>query len=342
MANVRERTSRGKRVFCAQVRVAGFKAESRTFPSRKLALEWATKRETELKYGITDLTNNTVTLPSLKTLADRYEREITLSQWETNLKRSLCRQPLTNKPIDAVSTLDVAEFRDAFLLRVKPTSLQKYIRFLRKVMKRARSKWGYPKLPDIFEDIGLKSTEKPRERTITKDELNTIREYLLSPKYRVSRGTSGQHFLYLIEFALTTAMREGEISRAKIDHLSHDGMYLYVPKTKTDTPRWVPLSPKARQIIKELTAGGYVKEGRLFPCSAKAISKRFTGMCKVLKIVGLHFHDLRHSALSYYDQQGFSKGDLKNIGGHKTDKMLFRYLHADLSNTLGRMDRLGC
>ncbi|MDC0092851.1 tyrosine-type recombinase/integrase [Alphaproteobacteria bacterium] len=64
--------------------------------------------------------------------------------------------------------------------------------------------------------------------------------------------------------------------------------------------------------------------------------KRYIGRVKnrLIKIYGLnnlHFHDLRHEAISRFIERGLTIPGAASISGHKTQSMLFRYAHPDLN-----------
>lgn len=337
--SIRERKSRGKTVFCVQVRVSGHPHESRTFPTRKLAQQWLEDRTNELKYGLTNLAKSNGKSPSLRELSERYGVTFRVSAWEGNVLNNLLVLPIANKPIVSITEKEVAELKELYLSKrkVKPGTFQKYLSLLRRPIKKARTIWGYRGLIDPFEDIGIKATEKPRERLMSTAEYALICDSLAQPlPYKLTpRIFSRYHFRLLIDFALETAMRRGEICKVRKAHISEDYTTLYIPETKTNTPRTIPLSVRAAEILRELaeeTSGEY-----LFWITPGAVTKRFNYICDTLKIKDLHFHDLRHTSLSSYDRRGFSKGMLKLIGGHKTDKMLVRYLHAELGDVLQKM-----
>lgn len=334
--SIRERKSRGKTVYCAQVRITGHPAESRTFHTRKLAQKWFDERSAELKYGHEDLATAGKT-PSFAELNEKYGVLYRVSEWERNVLKRFVHLPIFRKPIASITDQDVSDLKTLYLVTkgIKPSTFQKYLRILRRPIKKARLKWGYKGLIDPFEDIGVKSTDKPRERTMSDDEYKMVCEYLERPRRLFKREMTRHHYRLLIDFALATCMRRSEIANCQVFHIKGDYHTLYIPKTKTNVPRTIPLSPRARAILKELVplaVGGYI-----FPTTGKAIGKRWTDMMKHLGIDDLHFHDLRHTGLSRYDTDGFSKGELKLIGGHRTDKMLFRYLHADLNDTITKM-----
>ncbi len=51
MATIRERIRRGKTVFHVQVRMTGFPARTKSLPTRRLAVRWATKIEAQMIEG---------------------------------------------------------------------------------------------------------------------------------------------------------------------------------------------------------------------------------------------------------------------------------------------------
>lgn len=47
-------------------------------------------------------------------------------------------------------------------------------------------------------------------------------------------------------------------------------------------------------------------------------------------IEDLHFHDLRHEAISRFFELGLTVPEVASISGHRDIRMLMRYAHADL------------
>ena len=55
---------------------------------------------------------------------------------------------------------------------------------------------------------------------------------------------------------------------------------------------------------------------------------------RLIKISGLndlHFHDLRHEAISRFIERGLTIPESASISGHKTQSMLLELIHPDLS-----------
>ena len=64
--------------------------------------------------------------------------------------------------------------------------------------------------------------------------------------------------------------------------------------------------------------------------------KQYIGRVKnrLIKISGLndlHFHDLRHEAISRFIERGLTIPEAASISGHKTQSMLLELTHPDFS-----------
>ncbi|MBG7601846.1 MAG: tyrosine-type recombinase/integrase [Gammaproteobacteria bacterium] len=66
---------------------------------------------------------------------------------------------------------------------------------------------------------------------------------------------------------------------------------------------------------------------RIFPYLKQSISAAFMRGCIGSRIVDLHFHDLRHHALSILFEQGYSIQEVAIVSGHSSWDMLKRYTH---------------
>jgi integrase len=53
----------------------------------------------------------------------------------------------------------------------------------------------------------------------------------------------------------------------------------------------------------------------------------------------LHFHDLRHEALSRFFEMGLTTPEVASISGHRDPRMLFRYSHPMRQRVLNVIDR---
>ena len=67
--------------------------------------------------------------------------------------------------------------------------------------------------------------------------------------------------------------------------------------------------------------------GRVFRTTASGLQQAWVRVLKRPEINSLHFHDLRHEAISRFFEKGLSVPEVTLISGHKTPPMLFRYTH---------------
>jgi len=54
-------------------------------------------------------------------------------------------------------------------------------------------------------------------------------------------------------------------------------------------------------------------------------------LVKRAEIEDLHFHDLRHEAISRFFEMGLTPPEVASISGHRTLSQLMRYSHANTS-----------
>jgi integrase len=67
--------------------------------------------------------------------------------------------------------------------------------------------------------------------------------------------------------------------------------------------------------------------GRIFPYNGRSVGTAFRRQYQELKILDLHFHDLRQEGTSRLFEAGFSIEHVALVTGHKDWKMLRRYTH---------------
>jgi integrase len=71
--------------------------------------------------------------------------------------------------------------------------------------------------------------------------------------------------------------------------------------------------------------------------TAHAITYAFIRATKRVGLKDLHFHDLRHEAITRLFEKGFNVMEVGSISGHKTLQMLQRYTHLRAENFLERL-----
>jgi integrase len=128
-------------------------------------------------------------------------------------------------------------------------------------------------------------------------------------------------------------MRQEEITRILWKDIDVTGRTVVVrdrkdPREKIGNDQKVPLIDStgydAWALLEEQKpfAG---KSDRVFPYNGRSVGTAFRRACRELKIIDLHFHDLRHEATSRLFEAGFLIQQVALVTGHKDWKMLKRY-----------------
>jgi hypothetical protein len=68
-----------------------------------------------------------------------------------------------------------------------------------------------------------------------------------------------------------------------------------------------------------------------------AIRLSWGRLCKKAEIPDLHFHDLRHEAISRFVEMDLSVPEVASISGHRDMRMLMRYAHANTESILAKI-----
>lgn len=188
--------------------------------------------------------------------------------------------------------------------------------------------------------LGLVGASAERDRRPTEAELEKLFTYFDSNDRLTIPMTR------VVKFAISTAMRIEEIFRIEWGTLDAKSRTILVPDRKDPRKK-----DGNNQRVPLLAATGYdawtlledQRELRLnppacFPYNPKSAGTAFQRACKELKIIDLHFHDLRHEATSRLFEAGLTIEQVPLVTGHKDWKMLKRYtqlrpegLHAKLA-----------
>lgn len=287
---------------------------SKTFTKKAIAERWARQVEEDLELrAVTPAADRTL----LSALIDKYLLEITPRKRARQSEASHLRivsSHLGHHHLSALTAQVVLDYVDVRIGQVGADSVRKELGKLAVVIDAGIALWGVdlPTNPVRTAKGVLKVTKTlapgvRRDRRLTAAEL----EILLA-----------SHIGRLVEFAIETAMRCGELAGMLPEHI--DGDVLAILKTKTDTPRIIPLSPRARQILAGLEMAPGVPVWGLRP---QSMSRAFMRICDGAGIVDLRFHDLRHEGASRLFEAGLSIQEVASITGHADWESLKRYTH---------------
>jgi len=318
----------GDVTYQGKVRRKGFPSQTKTFVEKKECEKWIRAAEAALDRGEVS-TRPKPTKPNaggLNTLADvlrRYRDKVCpdhrggeievlgINRWLRE-----CREFVAT-PVAQLDAAKVAAWRDDQLEGRAGSSVARQMNLMMSAINLARSEWGCD-IPPI--KVQRPKSPPHRERVLTPSE----EKILLANSGRLRP---------VIEFALATAMRQGEIAALKWGDIDWSRKVARLHTSKNGLPRDVPLSSLA------ITALGRLEEGKglVFEMSAEAIKRAFGRLVRKLKISDMRFHDLRHTAITRYARLGLNPIQLSVISGHKDIRMLQRYTHLQASEVVAMM-----
>jgi integrase len=333
MANIRKRNGKWQ----AQVRRDGYPSLTKTFIHRRDAETWARQSEAGLDRAALPADPKRIRTLTLGALVERYAVEVTpqkLSAYaEMSRIRILRADAIYKISLAQLSPVHIAEFLQRRLKVVSGETARKDGKLIRHIIDMARKTWGIQLASNPALLVDLPPPSKARTRRLSEIDRAQLDQALKRSRSPLLRAA--------IELAVETGMRRGELLRARWTDLSADHALLTIPQTKTDTPRTIPLTPGAREIISALRALP-IESANILPMSANALRLAWERLRRRAKVQDLRFHDLRHEAVSRFFEMGLSVPEVALISGHRDPRMLFRYTHLrpeDIARKLAKINQ---
>lgn len=318
MANIRKRKGNKWQV---QIRRHDHEPIYKTFTHRADALAWG--RIQEARIDRADIPNNLRDLKRKKLgdLLVRYRSEVTprkrSARHESYRLRRLLDHPIASLTLAQLSSSHIASFRDDRLIEVGPQAVRHDLNLLGHVIRTASQEWGIGVPPDLLSHVTKPKLPEPRTRRLYDGEMGRIED-------AGSGGVRPPFLLPLIRAAIETALRKSELLSLEWREIDLERRTARITRTKNGHPRTIPLSGKA---IEALTDQRGVHAERVFPVTVPALRFHWDRLLSDAGISDLHFHDLRHEAISRLFEKGLSIPEVALISGHRDYRQLFRYTH---------------
>jgi integrase len=301
------------------VRLRGAKPVSRSFHSKTDAYRWGQEAEARLQRGQTPTGLAELRRTTLRQLLERYRDTVTVRKRghfnETIMVNVLLRQTFADESLASLSPRHFVDYRAERELSVKAATVNRELTVLTHLFTVARDEWGIS-VENPFAAIRPARPDIPRNRRLETGEWDALRA--------AASECRNVEIWPVIEFAAETGMRRGEILGVKWEHLLAEKRTLHIPTTKNGHPRTIPLSTRALAILDRQQSKALASP---FPLTAEAFRMAWKRLSKRSGIADLHFHDLRHEAVSRFFEMGLSVPEVALISGHKDFRMLARYTH---------------
>lgn len=306
---------------------ANGKRESKRFSTRHLAIEWADGRIKEIEregiYG-----KKTTAL--IKDVIDDYQKQFGSEYGRSKnydmerLKKYELAEIEVNKLTPAILIAHCIYRRDVD--KVKPQTAGNDIIWLRTALQTMSAVTGFDYDEKVF-DVARITLKK--EKLIAKSDIRSrIPTWgeMLNLTRHFKKCKSKIPMVDILWFAYFSSRRVSEITRIEWTDNNDDKQTGMVrdakhPREKKGNHRRFKYEKSAWKIMQRQKQ----KNGFIFPYNPKTISTNFERACKVLNIQGLHFHDLRHAAVTRLFNKGYQINEVKMFSLHFDWKTLERY-----------------
>ena len=364
-------TKRGELQWQAKVRRKGYPSQSRTFMYKEDAERWvrAIEREQETT-GFVD--RREAEKNTLAEVLKRYQKEITPNKKSAAIESVkidvlLRDTALVGLKMTAITSAEVAKWRDRRLREVTGGTVNREIDVLSTVLNHARREWNIH-VENPIPCIKRPEKARSRDRRLSPEEESYLFAALTGGERQTdgtfTKGARNPWLLPLVQLALETAMRRGELLSLRWENVDLKRRTAHLPDTKNGDARTVPLSTRAVSILNELASQPDHKlnepteqaTGPVFGTTAMALRKGFTRAverardeyvadCRKLGrkplpgfLCDIHFHDTRHEAASRLAEKLSNVLELSAVTGHRDLRMLKRYYHPRAEDLARKLD----
>ena len=314
MATIRKRGSKWQ----VQIRREHAPNLSRSFTRRCDAEAWGREMEVDVDRRLLKHDPRILDHTTVGDLIARYRDTISIDKCDAKIEMDrlsrVLKLPIAKLSLSAVDATDFAAHRDARLGEVSAATINRELAPLQHMFQIAMEEWGLP-----ISTNPLKLVRRPRNNNARDRRLHSVEEerlFIAASKSKVG------YIKPAIRVALETSMRRSEILNIAAEHLCERSSRLLIPKTKTHRPRKISLSEPAL----DATLGLLKAYERSRP-SRNAFRLCWERTRTRAGLEDLHFHDLRHEAISRYFERGMTMPEIASLSGHSDFRMLARYAH---------------
>jgi integrase len=307
------------------------KRQSKTFPTRREALAWATDIESEMNRTGRGLVAAKTGIQML----DKFIKDVAPkrkgSRWEILRCKAFKRADWARKPLADIGQPDLAEWRDTRQTEVSDGTVLREMTLMHTVFAYARDEWKWINVHPM-DGVKRPPAPKPRKRLITQEEIAGML-VALSYSEQLPIETMQQQIAVMFLLALETGMRAGEMHSLRWEHVHLDQKWLRLILTKNGDSRDVPLSTEAIRLIKRMEG---ISDKKVFTVKAGSRDEMFRECRDAAGMSGFRFHDSRANAITMLATK-LEILDLARMIGHRDPRSLMRYYRisaADIAKKL--------
>lgn len=331
MATIRKHRNK----YQVQIRRKGAAPLTKTFSTHADAKEWATLQERRADRGELGPDRKVLETITLADLVIRYRDTVLpgmkAGTGEAIMLTAFLRHPICKRQLSVLTVSDFVKWKND---RVDPKGKRKPITAksakrmlspIQHMFEVAMADWDVPLPRNPLAGFKLKVTDNKRHRRLMEGELEKLLE--------AGRKTRNPLLIPIVRLALETAMRRGEILALRFRDVDIERCTATIRESKNGYSRTIPLSSLAVALLETTIAvmsdKAKARNEHIFPTSPIAVRLAWDKLTRRAQIDDLHFHDLRHEAISRFFELGLTVPEVASISGHRDIRMLLRYAHAD-------------
>lgn len=338
MASIEKRkTSKGEVRYRAVIRKKGYPPQRQTFSRRTDATKWIKQTEAEIEQGV-HLKSAESKKHTLNDLIERYikyhirenkkdrKRIPQLRWWQSQIGDYLLNQMTPPR---------LSEMKEKLREDKSNATVNRYLAALSPVFTMAVNEWQWMDNNPLKKVSRLKEP-RGRTRCLTPEEKDLL--------LRLCEESPVKELFPIVHLAISTGMRQAEILNLKWEDIDLNRSRCILHDTKNGERRAVPFPPKVKKTLTEWKKVRKINSDLAFsgknPKTPIFIRKPWDDLIKQSGIKDFVFHDLRHTAASYFAMSGASLAEIAEILGHKTLQMVQRYAHLSEGHTAGVVERM--
>jgi integrase len=334
MASIVKRTSRGRTVYQAKIRLTTG-STSATFDKLTDAKRWAAETESAIRRGayfddhrkhtLSEAIEAYLQSPRFLRLAERETRAAHLRWWA---------EQYGALPLARLTADKLAQGRDKLKAKgLTGATCNRRLAALSACLTHTGRELGWLEVNpasrvDRFAEDGA------RDRVLSDFELKKLLD-----------ACTTQDMRDLIVLARYTAARRGELTGLHRKDVDLERRMVTFRDTKNGTDRSVALVGPALDVMRRRLKVPRLDTPLLFPSPVlpgKPADMRaaFEGAVRRAGLDGVVFHMLRHTALTRLAEAGATLSELQQIAGHRSLSMVARYRHLTEDSTRGALERM--
>ena len=250
------------------------------------------------------------------------------SYYKDELNVEMLKGFFGNRSLHEISSFDIERFKSDRAKQVSVATTNRGLALLKSMFNRAIE---WKKLKDNpCRAVKLFKENNQRLRYLEQEE---IRRLLIN--------CSG-YLKGIITVALFAGMRKSEILNLKWHDCDFERQIIRLTNTKNNETRTIPMNDLIKETLIAIHKHPdspyifYKRNGKPFI----NVRKSFDKLLKACKIEEFRFHDLRHTYASQLAMSGVDLNTIRELLGHKSEKMTLRYAHLSPDHKRRAVDSL--